>query len=91
MSFGLTDDDRRVRYFNSRTNDGLSVPLATSATGPFMVRLKSLSHLDVEGPARHLHGDGAPARVRDARRRWLPHRMKSRRPASLRRLAPKSE
>ena len=30
-----------VRYFNPRINDGLNVPRATSATGPFMVRLKS--------------------------------------------------
>src|SRR6185437_10394802 len=27
--------------FNPRTNDGLNVPRATSATGPFIVRLKS--------------------------------------------------
>src|SRR5215212_4404024 len=30
-------------YFSDRINEGLSVPLATSATGPFIVRLKSPS------------------------------------------------
>ena len=30
-----------MSYFNPRTNDGLNVPRATSATGPFIVRLKS--------------------------------------------------
>src|SRR5262245_222776 len=32
---------REAGYFRPRTNEGLRVPRATSATGPFMVRLKS--------------------------------------------------